>query len=42
MNKNTLFNIANRFRPILKKQNTKYKKTILVEIRICYVIYKLI
>jgi hypothetical protein len=42
MNKPTLFNVVECLRHVLQKQNTKYQKTIVVEIWVCCLIYKLV
>ncbi len=40
MMKETLFNIIKQLKPIILKQNTKYKKTIHVQIDVCYAVKK--
>jgi hypothetical protein len=41
MTKCTLFDIAHQVKPLIGKQNIKYRLTILIEIWITYTIYKL-
>jgi hypothetical protein len=39
--KHNLFNIANHLRPLIIKQDKKYRKDIPIEIQVCCAIYKL-